>query len=537
MRYVDSAFRGHFSDNLPHTARDMINDIGMRHNGIFLWAILVFDQVIEDIDQGYPTEEVLLRLRKLPERLTALYREILQRLRGKHAAQSLKLLQWACFWETPGKGPNEISESFHIASTFSSVRPRFSIGNLRTFMNFEPHLNTLPCGSRDNADSIFILNDEMMEYKVKILSGGLVCLDKHDDYDDKGGGGGGIALVHASVEDFLLKEGFRILDNWDTSPAENTMGEGSRDAVVYALNHAFAHASIAKKGGAEFPRTFISHLQPVLRKETIWVDLLQSELPGILENLYHGPATWSSEDASIGLGTSVLSVLSTLYNLPIVLDHIESDRQQTVLSEATLDRSEATAHGRMPQKILYLAANAGYIGVVDVLLRQGVYAQRTNTTLDFHLGCPVLAAGTNNHFTIVRKLNAHGFSVHKESLQYLIRGKAEWKMCDLFIELGADPSASGSPLIAAVETGKLDIVRLLLHHGANPNAKGRPIGSPLSSLLSPLEVAINGTCDYDIVKTLLEGGANVGPIQPDGKSHIEHYQEGNNDKKIELSSV
>jgi hypothetical protein len=557
--YTKSAFHVAGIPDLAHVAQPLIDEIVMRADGIFLWAVLVIQQGIEDLQQHMPVDQVLTRLSRLPRGLTVLYLEIMSRLRDKHPARSLKLLQWSCFWKTPGRRLDTTSDMFHFMGTSSNVPSRFSLRNLRDFMNFDPQLGTFQPKDSETGESIYTWNDKMMECEMKRLSGGLVCFD-----DDKG-----VALVHMSVKDFLVVHGFHILSgnflgntyrivldshallgmacfaylNVSTrdyicsidAGSNQSMGqdilhpESSRESVRYALNHAFAHLSMGEPSAADF-LTVQSCLRPVLEIETVWVRLLQSELPGILENVYSFPATWSPEDVSIPLGTSILQVLATIYNLPTLLGWLletSDDVPFPILSKGALRGGNdlVNSSGRMLQKMLYLAAKEGYRKVVRLLLASPIFqTPKKNTALDFRLDCPVLAAATSNHHSIVRLLVARGFSVHEESLQYLIYGNADAQMCELFLDLGANPNgASSSPLIAAVDTGKVDILRFLLRRGANPNAKGRPIKGLQFSQLSPLEAAINGQCDYDIVRTLLEGGADVGLAQADGQSYIAHY--------------
>lgn len=69
-------------------------------------------------------------------------------------------------------------------------------------------------------------------------------------------------------------------------------------------------------------------------------------------------------------------------------------------------------------------------------------------------------------------------------------------------------------------------MEFLLHSSADVNAIGW--WSCEDGYLrheSPLMLAIGLGCDYDLVKALLEGGADVGCTQADGKTHIVRYAE------------
>jgi ankyrin repeat protein len=72
---------------------------------------------------------------------------------------------------------------------------------------------------------------------------------------------------------------------------------------------------------------------------------------------------------------------------------------------------------------------------------------------------------------------------------------------------GSGPVSAGStPLLAAIHTGHLDLVPLLLNHGADPNLADRAGRTPLMEAGSSVE----------ITSLLLEHHASVGPLTPGG---------------------
>lgn len=62
-----------------------------------------------------------------------------------------------------------------------------------------------------------------------------------------------------------------------------------------------------------------------------------------------------------------------------------------------------------------------------------------------------------------------------------------------------------SPLLTAIEHYKLDAIRLLLEHGANPNLEAKT--RLIFCKVSPIEYATDLFCDIEIISLLLEYGA------------------------------
>ncbi len=88
----------------------------------------------------------------------------------------------------------------------------------------------------------------------------------------------------------------------------------------------------------------------------------------------------------------------------------------------------------------------------------------------------------------------------------------------LFLESGADPNQkNGTALFEAVRVGLLQIVKLLLEHGANVNSRTEFGDTPLFT-----------AGDYDIAKILLKAGAEVNAVNRQGVSVLKYQTEPNN---------
>ena len=77
--------------------------------------------------------------------------------------------------------------------------------------------------------------------------------------------------------------------------------------------------------------------------------------------------------------------------------------------------------------------------------------------------------------------------------------------------------AGGSRLLIAVEYGRVEMVRFLLDHGAEPNGGKGP--NPLMHLCYQT-IAHTPSCNLSMAKLLLEHGANPNPYQKGGHSAL-----------------
>ncbi len=97
------------------------------------------------------------------------------------------------------------------------------------------------------------------------------------------------------------------------------------------------------------------------------------------------------------------------------------------------------------------------------------------------------------------------------------RGMLPW-----LLDQGAPPDCKldpgdGTPLMDAAVTGDLEAMRLLLDHGADPNARnGRN------------ELPLGFACSYqqwEAAKLLVERGANVNGIEDEGMTHLDYVRD------------
>ena len=89
----------------------------------------------------------------------------------------------------------------------------------------------------------------------------------------------------------------------------------------------------------------------------------------------------------------------------------------------------------------------------------------------------------------------------------------------LVVSCGVDPNVKDNdgrtPLHRAAKRGHVDIVKLLLEHGANPNIQENKYG------YTPLHVAVKN-CHVDVVRVLLEHGADPTIRDNEGRTPLDY---------------
>lgn len=349
-------------------------------------------------------------------------------------------------------------------------------------------------------------------------------------------------------------------------------GSAWQNVTKYALTHAFGHASKAEQAG--HPQDgFFARLHPLNDRESVWATLLHKEFPEFIDLWYKtseqeqikaGPVY----NATIGFcprstektfylspGKSIFSILSAEYNVPGLLSLLvreELDELPRPLPIARTARNsflKVTAYpcknntellARKLVKMLDKAASTGRVGIIEVLLANGCAVQPKD-----YGDSPLNTAAWNDHVPAINSLLKHGASVDfrrkddRTVLSWCIaRGDKGYATCRTLLDSGADPNARDStgwtPLHWAVRFSRPDLIRLLLQYGADVNIRQirRDPFTPMqgvaveimTSTETPLEQAVQEVdCDRRVVRTLLEAGADRGPVNGEGIPRVEQY--------------
>ncbi|PNP60690.1 hypothetical protein FNYG_14580 [Fusarium nygamai] len=157
-------------------AIDLITD---RALGVFLWAYLTVDRVLELEREGEGPIKILAEIQHIPQGLDELYDELIQNMKGIPA--SLRLMQWICF----------------------ATRP-LSIDELRWAMVVDadcPYKTLQQCRSGED----YTYDNDMMERRVKALSCGLAETVASSNARV-------VQFIHQSVKDFFVEKGLLATD-------------------------------------------------------------------------------------------------------------------------------------------------------------------------------------------------------------------------------------------------------------------------------------------------------------------------------------
>ncbi len=172
----------------------------------------------------------------------------------------------------------------------------------------------------------------------------------------------------------------------------------------------------------------------------------------------------------------------------------------------TLVRHGAAVNRRSPDDLgyapLHIAASLGNIGMAEMLLRNGAAPD----VRDGSGQTPLLVAATAGHDEMMSLLMERGADVNAtvgegESLLMATISSRDAETAKRLLASGANPgSESGrTALHVAARAGDVELVRLLLQHGGDPNAVD-PSGA------TPLEVALRQKHE-EVAETLRRGGA------------------------------
>ncbi|KAJ8109345.1 hypothetical protein OPT61_g7525 [Boeremia exigua] len=340
------------------------------------------------------------------------------------------------------------------------------------------------------------------------------------------------------------------------------------DARRYAITHAFAHASKAEYQGYT-QDLFFTRLHPLCDRESAWTWYLHQEYPDMLDlwfifqdqdnDVDAADDARPSEKIYLSVGRSLFVILAAMYNVPgLLLQLIKEEISMLpggVLHAITsggmdpndLLKSHTLRFGMILHITFRCAVGEGFTRVVEVLLENGCAPELQDDD-----ETALLDAVQSDYVAIVKLLVRHGANINRTNergytaLSYAISSPEDtsYETCRELISLRADVNFrhgdhGKTPLHFAVEQGSPELIRLLLRSGANANVRSnkkltmtlqvlvRGVAKPLpiySFDNTPLEDAICGIeCSFEVVKALLEGGAEVGNATDDGTSAIVQY--------------
>lgn len=178
---------------------EFVKEIGRRSSGVFLWVVLVVQQLVKASDDGRTLREMREILERVPGRLEEIFRQYFETIENTDRPKTLQIMQWILLAERP-LTPTEL---------------RFALA-----FDIEYH-SQQECKGSDG----FVKHDEQMEKQVRSLSRGLIEVKL---LEQDGARTSIVQFIHESVRDFLKEgEGLQILNH----PAGRT-GEGEGHGIL-----------------------------------------------------------------------------------------------------------------------------------------------------------------------------------------------------------------------------------------------------------------------------------------------------------------
>ncbi|SCO75796.1 uncharacterized protein FRV6_00008 [Fusarium oxysporum] len=199
-------------------------------DGMFLWVVLVVDDLLRSWDEGKSLEYLTKRVENTPQALETLFSEMFSRFTPEGKNVAVKLFQWA----TLSTKPLRLHEWHHIMGFIRHTTPT-SLAEWR-------------------ASDYFTETDEQLVKQINTLSLGLVEVTRAIEVPPHGSGSdvssvgvdagsltldyGGtriVQVIHESVRDFFLRgNGFSALDpNLSTHP----IGSGHLSIMATCLDY------------------------------------------------------------------------------------------------------------------------------------------------------------------------------------------------------------------------------------------------------------------------------------------------------------
>ncbi|KAJ4388220.1 hypothetical protein N0V93_008827 [Gnomoniopsis smithogilvyi] len=160
------------TSEVPDTIEKTIRD---RASGVFMWARLVVERVLDLELEGEGWKSIEDEIDKIPDELDGLYSGLIQSMKDK--SSSLKLIQWICFALRP-LSLEELQWALIVEADCSYTSLRQYGDKSKYVTNMENRLKTLSCGL---AEVVPVIHARPV-----------------------------VQFIHQSVKDFFRKKGVRL---------------------------------------------------------------------------------------------------------------------------------------------------------------------------------------------------------------------------------------------------------------------------------------------------------------------------------------
>ena len=455
-RRIQAAVRNEMS------ATSIRHELIGRSAGNFQWVVLVTPRVIQSYRNGKSLSAICTLIRMLPSELASLYEEIVRGAEPDDMREALHLFQWICFAFRPLTLP-ELREAtaLDIHSSHTSLKESRISGQ-------------------------YAETDEDMERRVVSLSQGLAEVEMHDSRRI-------VQLVHQSVMDFLLQQGFLLL--FEQLPDDRLKGS------IIARGHFWISRACIKYLSMDEVTSF-GNSATGLDEELSWEPVL----------FYYALDKWVAHSQIVEQENVVQDDLITLLQpttslIPVLQDW---DGPMHDLNGVALSRTT----------LIHMASSFGLSSVVSCILEQGTGNAEIDAR-DDEKQTPLHHAAAAGHEAIVKTLLENGAQNDPSdendfTPMHIAAGRGYKGVTHLLLEAGAavdlEDIEGWTPLFEAICEGHADVVELLLNWGAKADTVYDNGDTPLS-----LAIRIGF---QSIVELLLENGAQVNTTAKNGKTPI-----------------
>ncbi|KAL6835384.1 hypothetical protein V8C40DRAFT_234261, partial [Trichoderma camerunense] len=337
--YVNRKFQICISTQKPKWEL-LIKNILSKTDGVFLWAVLVVEDVLKSWDDGKGMPYLARLIADVPEELETLFSDTFSTLESHEKELTVKFFQWAIL----ATKPLRLHEWRHI---LAFIR--------------QPLLKSL---SEWHQSDNFIENDEQLEKQIRRISRGLVEVNRVYAGDSQEGiiedvsihaGAGSLDLehgdtrivqvIHESVREFFLKgDGFKVLD---PGLRLNQIGNGHLSIMATCLDYLNIKELDALVQARIYAATHIVNLRDGRTSSTTgsWVKSTSSGEGILLEYLPQTQLNMSNDGQLIA--TSLADVDYANFHDSI------SDKEHLLLNERPRAKEEVISESEILKSLVF----------------------------------------------------------------------------------------------------------------------------------------------------------------------------------------